>query len=68
MKVRGDGDGSESEQTAALLPSQKDEAEAEAQRSGSASERPGIWQLAFPSILGNLPYTVVGIVQTKFIG
>jgi len=30
--------------------------------------RPGIWQLAFPSILGNLSFTVVGMVQTKFIG
>ncbi len=30
--------------------------------------RPGIWQLAFPSILGNLSYTVVGMVQTKFVG
>ncbi len=51
-----------------LLPSQKDEAEAEALRAGSESERPSIWQLAFPSILGNLSYTVVGMVQTKFIG
>ncbi len=33
-----------------------------------ANERPGIWQLAFPSILGNLSYTVVGMVQTKFVG
>ncbi|MBX3708048.1 MAG: MATE family efflux transporter [Pseudomonadales bacterium] len=32
------------------------------------SDRPGIWQLAFPSILGNLSFTVVGMVQTKFIG
>ena len=30
--------------------------------------RPGIWQLAFPSILGNLSYTVVAMVQTKFVG
>jgi len=30
--------------------------------------RPGIWQLAIPSILGNLSFTVVGMVQTKFIG
>ncbi len=50
------------------LPSQKDEAEAEALREGATSERPGIWQLAFPSILGNLSYTLVGMVQTKFIG
>jgi putative MATE family efflux protein len=31
-------------------------------------ERPSIWQLAFPSILGNLSFTMVGLVQTKFIG
>jgi putative MATE family efflux protein len=31
-------------------------------------ERPGIWQLAFPSMLGNLSYTIVGMVQTKFVG
>jgi len=30
--------------------------------------RPGIWQLAVPSILGNLAFTVAGMVQTKFIG
>src|SRR5690606_34848552 len=30
--------------------------------------RPGIWQLALPSILGNLLYTVVAMVQTKFVG
>lgn len=35
---------------------------------GDAAERPSIWQLALPSILGNLSYTVVGMVQTKFIG
>ena len=29
---------------------------------------PGIWQLAFPSILGNLSYAVVAMVQTKFVG
>ena len=29
--------------------------------------RPGIWELAFPSILGNLSYTVVGLVQTRFV-
>ena len=28
---------------------------------------PGIWQLAFPSILGNLSYSVVAMVQTKFV-
>ena len=51
-----------------LLPSQQDEARAEADRSEAASERPSIWQLAFPSILGNLSFTLVGMVQTKFIG
>ena len=30
-------------------------------------ERPGIWELAFPSILGNLSFAIVGIVQTKFV-
>jgi len=55
-----------------VLPSRKDEAQAEADRSvqglPSMGERPGIWQLAFPSILGNLSFTLVGMVQTKFIG
>ena len=32
------------------------------------SERPSIMQLAFPSILGNLLYSVVAMVQTKFVG
>ncbi len=31
------------------------------------SARPSIWQLAFPSILGNLSYSLVGMAQTKFI-
>lgn len=31
-------------------------------------QSPGIWQLAFPSILGNLSYAVVAMVQTKFVG
>ncbi len=31
------------------------------------AERPGIWELALPSILGNLSYTIVGMVQTKFV-
>jgi len=34
----------------------------------SENTKPSIWQLAFPSILGNLSYTIVGIVQTKFVG
>ena len=33
-----------------------------------SGERPGIMQLAVPSILGNLSFTIVGMVQTKFIG
>lgn len=32
------------------------------------SQRPGIWQLAFPSILGNLSFTIVGLTQTKMVG
>ncbi len=47
------------------LPSQRDEAEA---ARAETSRRPGIWELAFPSILGNLSFTLVGMVQTKFIG
>ena len=34
----------------------------------AAMARPSIWQLALPSILGNLSYTIVGMVQTKFVG
>jgi len=32
------------------------------------SGRPSIWQLALPSILGNFIYTIVGIVQYRFVG
>ena len=35
---------------------------------GDASQRPSIWELALPSIMGNLSYTIVGMVQTKFVG
>ena len=35
---------------------------------GDAAARPSIWELALPSILGNLSYTIVGMVQTKFVG
>ena len=35
---------------------------------GDATQRPSIWELALPSILGNLSYTIVGMVQTKFVG
>lgn len=38
------------------------------QPSPEQEERPGIWELAFPSILGNLSFTVVAMVQTKFVG
>ena len=31
-------------------------------------KRPGIWELAFPSILSMLSFTLVGLVQTKFVG
>ncbi len=34
----------------------------------SGADRIGVWQLAFPSILGNLSYALVGLVQTKFVG
>ena len=33
----------------------------------AATERPSIFQLAFPSILGNLLYAIVGMVQTKAV-
>jgi len=36
---------------------------------GSAQlHRPGIWQLAVPSIAANLMFTMVAMVQTKFVG
>ena len=35
---------------------------------GDATKRLSIWELAIPSILGNLSYTIVGMVQTKFVG
>lgn len=31
-------------------------------------KRPGIWSLAIPSILGNLLFSIVALIQTKFIG
>jgi putative MATE family efflux protein len=40
----------------------------EVQPSEQEERRPGIWQLAFPSILGNLSFTLVAMVQTKFVG
>ncbi len=33
-----------------------------------ATRRPGIWHLALPSILGNLSFTLVGLVQTRVVG
>ena len=67
LAIRGGSDGE-------VLPSLLEESQAEAERSAGleagagAGTRPGMWQLAFPSILGNLSYTLVGMVQTKFIG
>lgn len=29
---------------------------------------PGVWALAFPSILGNVAFSAVALVQTKFVG
>jgi putative MATE family efflux protein len=40
----------------------------EVQPTEQEERRPGIWQLAFPSILGNLSFTLVAMVQTKFVG
>ena len=31
-------------------------------------ERPTIWNLAFPSILTNLLFSMIVVVQTKFVG
>ncbi len=42
--------------------------DAEAQQTPVENRRPSIWQLAIPSILGNVAFTIVGLVQTKFIG
>ena len=39
----------------------------DSQITAEESERPSIMQLALPSILGNLSYTIVGMVQTKFV-
>jgi putative MATE family efflux protein len=33
-----------------------------------AHVRPGIWQLAFPTILSNLMFSMVAMLQTKFVG
>lgn len=40
----------------------------EIELSPEEERRPGIWQLALPSILGNLSFTIVAMVQTKFVG
>ena len=37
-------------------------------REEAANTRPGIWQLAFPSILGNLSFTIVGLTQIRVVG
>ena len=52
-----------SEQTAAESSADDDPISSDT----TAQDRPSIWQLAVPSILGNLSYTIVGMVQTKFI-
>jgi putative MATE family efflux protein len=39
-----------------------------AQQGEDSNTRPGIWQLAFPSILGNLSFTIVGLTQTRVVG
>lgn len=31
-------------------------------------EPPGVWALAFPSIVGNVAFSAVALVQTKFVG
>jgi len=49
-------------------PSESGPEQSDQEQSNQAAERPGIWQLAFPSILGNLLYTIVGVVQTLFVG
>lgn len=47
----------------------KDDSISKSESSSSADQvRPGIFALAFPSILGNLLYTIVGVVQTFFVG
>ena len=43
------------------------EPEPAAESQDDGSSRPAIWQLALPSIIGNLLFTVVGVVQTKFV-
>lgn len=35
---------------------------------GATGGPPGIWELAFPAILGNLLYALVAMTQTKFVG
>ena len=36
--------------------------------SDKEGKRPSIAELALPSILGNLLFAIVGMVQTKFVG
>ncbi len=40
----------------------------EVQIAPAEERRPGIWELALPSILGNLSFTIVAMAQTKFVG
>ncbi|MDA1076479.1 MAG: MATE family efflux transporter [Proteobacteria bacterium] len=44
------------------------DAQKQKNKTGEQGSPPTVWQLAFPSILGNLSYTVVGLVQTRFVG
>ncbi len=57
----------ESDRTAA--PLEKEVGDIQRAMEGEVSDnRPTIWQLAFPSIIGNLLYAIVGMVQTKAVG
>lgn len=49
-------------------PTEEDSASPQADGASRGFVSPGIWQLAFPSILGNLSYAVVALVQTRFVG
>ena len=51
-----------------MSPSDKDITADQKKAADSAVARPGIWQLAFPSILGNLSFTIVGLTQIRVVG
>jgi putative MATE family efflux protein len=48
--------------------SDRESTSAEQETENTTTARPGIWQLAFPSILGNLSFTIVGLTQTRVVG